>query len=455
MPGTERVSIDDLLASTPYLVADGEDAVARFGRVAGTALNTHARAIAAAEEIGKKAERALGPYESAIRSELVAESNRMEGYRWSATEVRDVVRMKQDLMEIGVDNFIAAIRDDERLWEALGLYKAYDIADDWARGPQRPREFELRALHSVVMPTMPTAGRYKQDTNEIGGSAHTPLPPWDTPRAMQELMKWFDHGSGDPVLDAAIGHAWLTHIHPFDDGNGRMARLIANLALIQAGFPPLLLRSGADREMYLDALAASDDGDILPLYDLFARSLRRVVRAMEHPDYVRRKIESELLATVRQRRDMWRTAAENFATCLEHKARRAGWSTRVMGTPSLEDFEALEQRNSDGNCWFMLLGKPVADGGRWLLWVGYRSGDMVDALGDRRAWPSIFVSERTDDPRAVHPFVPLVIAADPRQPLELSIRPGHDKEVTVRRAYEVEEVDLVDAADLVVKYFCR
>ena len=80
-----------------------------------------------------------------------------------------------------------------------------------------------------------------------------------------------------------------------------MARLLANLALVQSHYPPLLLRSTADREPYLDALAASDEADILPLYDLFVGSLRRAVRVMERPNYVESKVRGELLATTAQR----------------------------------------------------------------------------------------------------------------------------------------------------------
>ena len=71
------------------------------------------------------------------------------------------------------------------------------------------------------MPSLPSAGTYKAAQNEIGGSEHTPAEPWSVTPEMAELAEWFANGSGDAVLDAAVVHAWLTHIHPFDDGNGR------------------------------------------------------------------------------------------------------------------------------------------------------------------------------------------------------------------------------------------
>src|SRR4051794_9328004 len=90
---------------------------------------------------------------------------------------------------------------------------------------------------------------------------------------------------------------------------------------------------------YLDALAASDEGDILPLYDVFVKSLRRVVLTMEKPNYVDSKIRYELLATTEQRHRAWQASADTFLTCLQHKAREADWSVRLMGYPSAEDFD--------------------------------------------------------------------------------------------------------------------
>lgn len=303
---------DEILARTPYLIADGPDAEARFHRVAAKALSTHERAKRAAEQIAIQAETVLGPYESAMRSDLVAESNRMEGYSWSEKQVRDLVRTHQNLLHIEIHNFVAHIRDDTRLMEALGLYRAYTIADELASTNERPREVGIRALHGLIMAGDRGAGRYKTYDVEMTEREHVPIDHFQVPFEMGDLVEWFEAGSGDPVLDAAVVHAWLTHIHPFEDGNGRMARLLANLALVQAGFPPLLLRSSADRGPYLEALALSDDGDLLPLYDLFAASLRRAVLSMEKPDFVQKKVRGELFGEVANRYSLWRESMNNL-----------------------------------------------------------------------------------------------------------------------------------------------
>jgi Fic/DOC family len=339
-----------------------------------------------------------------------------------------------------VSGFLQYVRDDPRVLDSLGLLRAYVVADEWARSEARPREFELRQLHSLVMPALRSAGSYKSRLNEIDGSQHTPTEPWRAAQEMSDLARWFENGCGDAVLDATVVHAWLTHIHPFEDGNGRMARLLANLALVQSRYPRLLLRSGPDRGQYLDALVASDEGD--------------VVKAMEKPNYVNSKIRDELLATTEQRHQIWRGLAQTFFTCLEQKSRDTDWTIRLMGYPSLEDFDLFESRSVDGNCWFAKLRHYGVD--EWLLWFGYRSDEMVDLVGQQRPWPSIFFAHRTDDPRSVHRFEPRFHADDDtRRPAEICLSSGTQRPVTLRWEYSTENLRIDEAAAVVIRATCR
>lgn len=449
---------EELLARTPYLIYEDSTSLGRFSRVAERALATHRRAKAAAEQIAKQTNTLLGPYESAMRSELVAESNRMEGYKSTTPGVRKLVQLKDELLHIEVQSFLEYVRDDPRLLEDLGLYRAYMIADEWAGSESRPREFELRSLHSLILADHAAAGRYKVAPNKIGGSAHVPVAPWDVPKSMGELCEWFRTGSGDPVLDAAVVHAWLTHIHPFDDGNGRMARLLANLALVQVSFPPLLLRSGSDRGQYLDALAASDEGDILPLYDLFANSLRRMVLAMEKPNFVQAKIRAELMDTSAKRYTLWKELLRNLLTSLEHKvARPHRWAISEMGIPSAEDFSDFEEGVSAGKRWLAKF-KDSKGVPQWLLWVGYQSEEMSHLLGVEgrpRRWPSIFFAHRSTNPQKVHPWTTMYRADGSGRPNELTVVPGTRTAIALKVEDQLLEKDLVDGADFVAKTLCR
>src|SRR5207302_1580189 len=148
-------------------------------------------------------------------------------------------------------------------------------------------------------------------------------------------------------------HAWLTHIHPFEDGNGRLARLLANLALTRADYPPLVLRSLSDRGQYLDALAASDEGDILPLYDLFATVVKRAVKTMSQPGYARELVEDRLLRTEGQRFEAWYRLTASFTDSLRSAIRAEGWDAIYQGYPDLTAFMLLRDRSSSGNGWYL------------------------------------------------------------------------------------------------------
>lgn len=378
----------------------------------------------------------------------MAESNRMENIDTSPSDLRELTVLRTELLEMSVGGMIQHIREDPRMLESLGLYRAYAIADEWADNEARPREFEVRALHGLVMPTLSTGGSYKTKPNKIGGSALETASPWDVAQEMDALVSWFREGSGDAVLDAAVAHAWLSQIHPFDDGNGRMARLIANLALVQAKYPPLLLRSGADRGEYLDALGMADQGDILPLYNLFVSALRRAVKTMERPGYVRAKINAQLLQTSSQRYEAWKSQLHELVSSLETAFLDTGWSLELMGVPSLEDFALLEQRDADGNGWFLRIrhkGEP-----QWLLWFGFQSDDLSLTGRLSRVWPSIFWGRRANDPTAVHPYENRTQSAGER-PAEIAVVPGSNKPVTMRWGNECVDYTVLAAAAQIVR----
>ncbi|WP_373298359.1 Fic family protein [Nakamurella endophytica] len=63
------------------------------------------------------------------------------------------------------------------------------------------------------------------------------------------------NGQRPSTVIAAVVHAWLAHIHPFPDGNGRLARILMNATLMRAGLPPAIIRHKTDGSMYIAALA--------------------------------------------------------------------------------------------------------------------------------------------------------------------------------------------------------
>jgi hypothetical protein len=87
--------------------------------------------------------------------------------------------------------------------------------------------------------------------------------PEETPAKMNDLMQWyFDSSKTKQAVElAAEFHYKFVCIHPFDDGNGRIARLLMNYILLKNGLPPVIIKS-SDKKNYLLALNKADVGDL-------------------------------------------------------------------------------------------------------------------------------------------------------------------------------------------------
>lgn len=106
-----------------------------------------------------------------------------------------------------------------------------------------------------------SAGKYKVRPNHVltlSGTIHKYAEPIKVLDEMQNLLKWLKESKKlHPVELAALFHYRFVCIHPFDDGNGRMSRLLMNLLLMQAGYPPCVVRNSKRRE-YLQSLEHAD-----------------------------------------------------------------------------------------------------------------------------------------------------------------------------------------------------
>lgn len=108
------------------------------------------------------------------------------------------------------------------------------------------------------------AGRYKTRPNSVitrYGDRFDYASPQETPALMTDLVDWFNRAEREdgiaPVDLAALLHYRYVRIHPFEDGNGRIARLLANWVLARHGVPMVVVRSRRKDE-YLEALHAAD-----------------------------------------------------------------------------------------------------------------------------------------------------------------------------------------------------
>jgi fido (protein-threonine AMPylation protein) len=427
---------DALLRGTPYLIESDEASQKAFARTHELALADRDRAVAENERIRDEASDLLGPYLHATLSDLVAESNVIEGYAWTKTEVQDAVLRHRELLDGPTRGLVESVRSDPRVYEVLGLFKAHEMAAAWKGRTVAPMAHEIRGLHRLIIGDRYIAGRYKTMDNKISGSTHRTADPRDVAPYMLALSDWWSELRGDALLRAAVVHAWLVHIHPFDDGNGRLARVLTNLELARAGYPPLLLRAESDKSEYFDALKESDQGNILPLYRLFARLLRRQLRAMKRPSYVDDLINDRFLSNNGQRFRLWRESLRRFEQSLAENAEAHGMEARIHSRLDLPRYESLADFDESGNGWFMTVGTrgTVAE---WLLWFGYRSSEMTELDAGEFPHPSLWVSRRDRSNMAPHAYKPMLT---PDQlgagvPQEIALLPARHDPVCFRRGY--------------------
>jgi Fic family protein len=174
-----------------------------------------------------------------------------------------------------------------------GHNDAIDFLMDMQRQGNELMERDIRSLHEMILvePYQSKAqtadgqsttktiqlGVYKSSPNHVvtrTGEIHYYATPEETPAKMHDLMSWYreNWGSMHPLVLSTLFHHRFVAIHPFDDGNGRMSRLLSNLILMQAGMPPVVVRQDQKSEYY-GVLSQADAGITDPLLEYFASLL--------------------------------------------------------------------------------------------------------------------------------------------------------------------------------------
>ncbi|MEI2688969.1 MAG: Fic family protein [Anaerolineae bacterium] len=191
-----------------------------------------------------------------------------------------------------------------------GHNEAIAYLEQMVRGQEPLTEVVIRELHRILlvepyeMDAVTADGRparrriaigqYKTAPNHVRtstGEIHYYATPEETPAQMGDLMAWYRQEiEGDalhPLLLAASFHYRFVAIHPFDDGNGRMARLLMNLILMQRGYVPIVIRLDS-RTDYLLALETADAGELAAFVALVGEelihSLELFIRAATNQD---------------------------------------------------------------------------------------------------------------------------------------------------------------------------
>lgn len=231
-----------------------------------------------------------------IRLEFNYNSNHLEGntLTYQETELllyKDLIKGNHEMRE---------------LEEMKAHDVAYAMIENWASDKDHTlTEADIRSLNEIILVRafwkdaltidgQPTrrkikVGQYKEQPNSVqlsNGEMFHYASPADTPIKMGELIQWYRDEEEKQELHsvalAAMLHYRFVCIHPFDDGNGRISRLLMNYVLLKASLPPIVIKS-SEKKNYLQALHMADTGDLNAFADYIAEqqlwSLNLYIRA--------------------------------------------------------------------------------------------------------------------------------------------------------------------------------
>ncbi len=202
--------------------------------------------------------------------EMVYNSNAIEGNSLTLKETGLVINEGFTVKGKPLKDHLEAKNQREALDYLYGLVsdgENYTLSDSL-----------VRTIHQMVVQDTDRewAGRYRNSNVFIAGADHVPPDALQVGSEMKELLEWTAEGSGriHPVEVAAIFHHRFVKIHPFFDGNGRTARLIMNVILMQAGYPLTVILKN-DRKKYYNVLAKADKGELKEIVMFIASAVMR------------------------------------------------------------------------------------------------------------------------------------------------------------------------------------
>lgn len=168
-------------------------------------------------------------------------------------------------------------------FEAINHKDAILFVEELANRNEQLSEYNIKQLHALILKNIDdkNKGSYRNTNVIISGAIHIPPQHFELPSLMEEFIQKYAIKKEmlHPIELATFVHVEFVGIHPFIDGNGRTARLLMNLELIKAGFPPVVIHIEDRLEYYKAMDAAHLSGD----YSLFLVLMEKVVERSFEP----------------------------------------------------------------------------------------------------------------------------------------------------------------------------
>ena len=137
--------------------------------------------------------------------------------------------------------------------EAVGHKEAFEFVQDLVKNQVPLSESIIRQIHYLVLADKKDdRGVYRRVPVRIMGAKHEPVQPYLIQPKMEQLLESYRNNTEHLITKLARFHIEFEGIHPFIDGNGRTGRLLINLELMKAGYPPIDIKF-TDRAAYYNA----------------------------------------------------------------------------------------------------------------------------------------------------------------------------------------------------------
>lgn len=287
----------------------------------------------------------------------VVKSSEIEGELLNYEQVRSSIARRLGINTVGL---IASNRHIEGVVETmLDATQRYNLP---------LTEERLLGWHAALFPTG-YSGPYKIETGKyrtgemqvVSGAMgkekvhYEAVAPKLVKIEMDRFLDWFNNDKElDPVLKAAIAHFWFIIIHPFDDGNGRIARAITDMLLARAEesgerFYSMSSQILIERKRYYEILqkAQHSTGDITEWMEWFLRCLKNAMLTTEHmTQQILRKAEFWKLHEHTSINERQRTILNMLFDGFEGKLKTSKWAkiTKVSTDTALRDIKDLIQK---------------------------------------------------------------------------------------------------------------
>lgn len=171
-------------------------------------------------------------------------------YNSNAIEGNTLTLRETDLVLRGLTIYQKPLKDH---MEAVGHKEAFDYVREIVKNSTPISESVIKQIHYLVLADKKDdRGVYRRVPVRIMGAQHEPVQPYLIAPKMEQLLRDYDDSDEHIVTKLVRFHIEFEGIHPFIDGNGRTGRMLVNLELMKAGYPPIDIKF-ADRLSYYNA----------------------------------------------------------------------------------------------------------------------------------------------------------------------------------------------------------